>query len=84
MFEVFHYRSLTETIAGYFWMALNCLSTAAFALYMRKHIERTKFKDLDTVYYNNLLSIPLLIIPSLFMEDWSYENLLRNLYVWSV
>lgn len=64
---------------GYFWMAINCLSSASFVLYMRKRIKLTNFKDFDTVYYNNLLSIPLLIIPSLLLEDWSYKNLLMNL-----
>jgi GDP-mannose transporter len=64
---------------GYFWMAVNCISSASFVLYMRKRIKLTNFKDFDTVYYNNLLSIPLLLIPSLLLEDWSVENLLKNL-----
>ncbi|RCI01995.1 GDP-mannose transporter into the lumen of the Golgi [Rhizopus stolonifer] len=63
---------------GYFWMAINCLSSASFVLYMRKRIKLTNFKDFDTVYYNNLLSIPLLVIPSLLLEDWSVANLLVN------
>lgn len=60
-------------------MAANCIASAAFVLYMRKRIKLTNFKDFDTVYYNNLLSIPLLIIPSLIFEDWSSESLARNL-----
>lgn len=67
------------TMLGYFWMAVNCLSSASFVLYMRKRIKLTNFKDFDTVYYNNLLSIPLLILPSLILEDWSSDNLLMNL-----
>ncbi|KAI9267279.1 hypothetical protein EDC94DRAFT_633984 [Helicostylum pulchrum] len=66
------------TMIGYFWMAINCISSAAFVLYMRKRIKLTNFKDFDTVYYNNLLSIPLLLIPSLLLEDWSASNLLVN------
>ncbi|KAI8391642.1 uncharacterized protein BYT42DRAFT_527258 [Radiomyces spectabilis] len=65
-------------IMGYFWMAVNCISTAAFTLYMRKRIKLTNFKDFDTTYYNNLLSIPILLIPSLILEDWSSENLTLN------
>lgn len=64
---------------GYFWMAINCISSASFVLYMRKRIKFFSFKDFDTVYYNNLLSIPLLLIPSLLLEDWSCPNLLMNL-----
>lgn len=67
------------TMLGYFWMAVNCVSSASFVLYMRKRIKLTNFKDFDTVYYNNLLSIPLLILPSLILEDWSSNNLLMNL-----
>ncbi|KAG1060124.1 hypothetical protein G6F42_028076 [Rhizopus arrhizus] len=59
-------------------MATNCLASAAFVLYMRKRIKLTNFKDFDTVYYNNLLSIPLLIIPSFIFEDWSAESLTKN------
>ncbi|CEG63886.1 Putative GDP-mannose transporter [Rhizopus microsporus] len=68
----------TKIIVGYFWMAVNCLSSAAFVLYMRKRIKLTNFKDFDTVYYNNLLSIPLLLLPSLLLENWSIENLEFN------
>ncbi|KAI8097873.1 uncharacterized protein B0P05DRAFT_576782 [Gilbertella persicaria] len=63
---------------GYFWMATNCLASAAFVLYMRKRIKLTNFKDFDTVYYNNLVSIPMLIIPSFIFEDWSAEGLTKN------
>jgi GDP-mannose transporter len=72
---------LDHTIIGYVWMASNCFSSAAFVLFMRKRIKMFNFKDFDTVYYNNLLSIPLLIIPSLLFENWSSENFAKNLYV---
>ncbi|KAG0193718.1 GDP-mannose transporter into the lumen of the Golgi [Apophysomyces sp. BC1034] len=78
MFEVYHLKSITSTLTGYFWMNINCLSSAAFVLYMRKRIKLTNFGDFDTVYYNNLLSIPLLAIPSLLLEDWSGDNLALN------
>lgn len=63
---------------GYFWMATNCFSSAAFVLYMRKRIKLTNFKDFDTMYYNNVLSIPILLISSFILEDWSPENLAAN------
>ncbi|KAI8967347.1 hypothetical protein BDF20DRAFT_829708 [Mycotypha africana] len=69
---------LDTTFVGYFWMATNCLASAAFVLYMRKRIKLTNFKDFDTVFYNNILSIPLLIIPSFIFEDWSAEGLAKN------
>ncbi|ODQ66756.1 GDP-mannose transporter [Nadsonia fulvescens var. elongata DSM 6958] len=64
--------------AGYIWMFTNCFSSAAYVLIMRKRIKLTNFKDFDTMYYNNLLSIPVLIVASLLMEDWSAANLQLN------
>ncbi|KZT34900.1 UDP-galactose transporter [Sistotremastrum suecicum HHB10207 ss-3] len=64
--------------AGYLWMLVNCLTTAAYVLSMRKRIKLTGFKDWDTMFYNNLLSIPVLIVFSLLIEDWGAENLNRN------
>lgn len=79
LFDVSVIFSNDTAMIGYFWMAVNCISSAAFVLYMRKRIKSTNFKDFDTVYYNNLLSIPILLIPSLLLEDWSSENLMMNL-----
>lgn len=60
--------------SGYMWMALNCLVSAAYVLAMRKRIKVTGFKDWDTMYFNNLLSVPVLLIMSLLGEDWSRES----------
>ena len=42
---------------------------------MRKKIKSIGFSDWDTMFYNNLLSIPVLALSSLVVEDWSKENL---------
>jgi GDP-mannose transporter len=59
----------------YFWMVLNCLTTAFYALIMRSKIKEVGFKDFDTVFYNNLLSIPVLLVASLFTEIGEYFRL---------
>ncbi|KAF2159879.1 hypothetical protein M409DRAFT_37845 [Zasmidium cellare ATCC 36951] len=64
--------------AGYLWMGMNCLCSAGYVLGMRKRIKLTNFKDFDTMFYNNLLSIPILLIGSLLLEDWSSANLAVN------
>ncbi|KAF8941608.1 GDP-mannose transporter [Dissophora ornata] len=56
---------------GYGWMALNCLSSAGYVLYLRKRIKHFNFKDFDTVYYNNLLSLPVMLLLSLCLEGWT-------------
>jgi len=63
---------------GYAWMFTNCFASASFVLIMRKRIKLTNFKDFDTMYYNNLLSIPILLISSFAFEDWSAKNLALN------
>lgn len=51
---------------------------------MRKRIKLTGFSDWDSMFYNNLLSIPVLAVLTLIAEDWSHENLVRNLYVYVI
>lgn len=51
--------------SGYFWMLCNCLVSAAYVLVMRNRIKGTGFKDWDTMFYNNLLCIPVLAVMSL-------------------
>lgn len=34
--------------------------------------------NLPAMYYNNLLSIPVIIVCSFLVEDWSSENMSRN------
>jgi GDP-mannose transporter len=53
-------------------------------LAMRKKIKVTGFSDWDSMFYNNLLSIPVLLLFSLIVEDWSSGNLEQSLYVISV
>ena len=47
-------------VEGYFWTALNCAATAAFVLYMPKAMSVTKLSSLEKVFYNNIISIPLI------------------------
>ncbi|KAI9240908.1 MAG: GDP-mannose transporter [Podila humilis] len=55
---------------GYLWIAANCFSSAGYVLYMRKRIKHFNFKDFDTVYYNNLLSFPVMLALSFWLEGW--------------
>ncbi|KAG0317267.1 GDP-mannose transporter into the lumen of the Golgi [Linnemannia gamsii] len=63
---------------GYLWMAANCFSSAAYVLYMRKRIKHFNFKDYDTVYYNNLLSFPVMLALSMCLEGWRSGELERT------
>lgn len=63
---------------GYFWMLVNCCTSAAYVLAMRSKIKQAGFSDWDSMFYNNLLSIPVLAVFSLIAENWGSENLVRN------
>ncbi len=54
-------NDLEFTFVGYFWMFLNCISTAGYVLYMRYASATIKVPKFGMVYYNNLLSTVLLI-----------------------
>lgn len=79
------FNDLTFNARGYFWMALNSASNAAYLLYMKGTIKSIGFGDFDSVLYNNVLSLPVLLLLSVGFEDWSgfisrtvYENTLMN------
>ncbi|CCM00390.1 uncharacterized protein FIBRA_02420 [Fibroporia radiculosa] len=69
---------VTNLNVGYFWMFLNCATNATYVLSMRKRIKVTGFSDWDTMFYNNLLSIPVLATFSVIAENWGHDNLVRN------
>ncbi|KJZ76986.1 GDP-mannose transporter [Hirsutella minnesotensis 3608] len=64
--------------AGYAWMGLNVFCSAMYVLSMRKAIKATNLKNWDVMFYNNLLTVPVLILSSLLIEDWSSANLYNN------
>ncbi|KAF4595397.1 GDP-mannose transporter [Ophiocordyceps camponoti-floridani] len=69
----------TATLStGYAWMGLNVMCSALYVLSMRKAIKITNLKNWDVMFYNNLLTIPVLVLSSLMIEDWSGANLARN------
>ncbi|CAM1501318.1 Fc.00g104800.m01.CDS01 [Cosmosporella sp. VM-42] len=70
--------SVSSLNAGYAWMGLNVVCSASYLLRMRKVIKKMSFKDWDTMYYNNLLTIPVLLVCSLLVEDWSSANFAAN------
>ncbi|KAK2006470.1 UDP-galactose transporter [Colletotrichum eremochloae] len=70
--------ALSTLYIGYAWMALNVLCSASYVLSMRKVIKRMNFTDWDTMFYNNVLTIPVLLFCSLTTEDWSAANVAKN------
>ncbi|KAJ3100289.1 GDP-mannose transporter into the lumen of the Golgi [Phlyctochytrium planicorne] len=63
-----------SVVVAYGWMILNCLTSAFFALIMRAKIKEVNFKDFDTVFYNNLLSLPVLLVCSFVLEQEEFTK----------
>lgn len=76
--EITKVASVGSVSVGYIWMGLNCACSAAYVLFMKKRIKVTGFKDWDSMFYNNLLSIPVLAVCSLIFENWGYKSLQAN------
>ncbi|KAJ3067195.1 GDP-mannose transporter into the lumen of the Golgi [Podochytrium sp. JEL0797] len=70
-------ESPTTALVGvsFFWMAANCLTTAMFSISMKSQIAQIGFKDFDTVYFNQLMILPILVVCSLIFEHGAFENL---------
>lgn len=51
-------------------MFLNCATAASYGLYMRGAIKRVEFRDFDSVFYNNVLALPVLLMLTILGEDW--------------
>lgn len=55
---------------GYLWQIINCLCTSAYSLYLRGVMDKVAahtddsrpLSELSMVYFNNLLSLPLLLL----------------------
>ncbi|KAJ3283426.1 GDP-mannose transporter into the lumen of the Golgi [Borealophlyctis nickersoniae] len=56
-------------VVSYGWMVANCLTTSGFALLMKGKIKEVGFKDFDTVFYNNAISVPILLVFSFMFEQ---------------
>jgi len=64
-----------------YFPAARAISFILQVLSMRKKIKATGFSDWDSMFYNNLLSIPILALFSIISEDWGTDNLAKNLWV---
>ncbi|KAF1331362.1 Gdp-mannose transporter, partial [Globisporangium splendens] len=58
-------NATASTLAGYFWMFMNCAATAGYVLYMRYATSKSSLKisKFGMAFYNNLISMPLLAPP---------------------
>lgn len=72
------FNDLDYNALGYFWAALNAISTTSYVLYMRKVLSSNKVSEFAAVFLNNTLGLPilfpLLILRKEFSSALNYFN----------
>mmetsp|Transcript_13015 Transcript_13015/g.39322 ORF Transcript_13015/g.39322 Transcript_13015/m.39322 type:complete len:214 (+) Transcript_13015:2-643(+) len=54
-------NDLDFSAAGYLWQGANCVTTSAYVLYLKHATQTIDVSKFGLVFYNNLLSLPLLV-----------------------
>ena len=52
---------LSFSLPGYLWMSVNCFATSSYILLMKRATKTLSLSKFGMVFYNNLLSVPLLL-----------------------
>jgi len=55
--------------SGYLWVMLNCVSTAAYVLYMRANV-KLKLSVFEKALYNNVLMVPTVSLLAILLGEW--------------
>jgi len=72
------WTDLEFSLEGYVWMLANCVSTAAYALYIKKAKQDTNLGEWGMAFYNNLLTVgivfPLCVVSGelINLNDFPY------------
>lgn len=72
------------SVIGYTWTFFNCAATAIYVLYMPQAMEKTNLSPFGKVFYNNILSLPLLLVLDLVTERELYAIYSDNPLAWDV
>lgn len=57
------------SLPGYSWMAVNLVTAAAYHVYVKSVINQLQPSTMDLVLWNNLLSLPILLILGLLLDS---------------
>lgn len=66
---------------GYFWMLLNIVSTAAYVIYIKKMMTVDMSSRTESVFFTNLLSIPILLLFSLIFDPIKMPEITSGLVI---
>ena len=60
-------HDISLSLTGLLWMALNCISSSGYVLYMKHATETVNLKKFGMVFYNNVLCVVFLLPVAIFM-----------------
>lgn len=69
-------------ITGYLWMLMNIVSTTAYMLYLKCIMDSNTAAKVDSVFFTNLLSLPLLALLSYTFDPLGFMT--DNYVLWSL
>lgn len=82
------FNDLAFSFAGYAWQISNCVATSGYVLYLKHATQTIELSKFGMVFYNNLLSLPLLGIiaiahdePGVLIEAHSRGAINANFFV---
>ena len=61
-------HSLAFSVSGVVWMSVFTISSAVYVVYMRVVMDRTGLSKLGMLYFNNLLSLPVLLLMVMLVD----------------
>ncbi len=80
------WNDISITPQGLLWMALNCLSSSGYVLYMKRATESIKLTKFGMVFYNNVLCVCFLLPAAIAMGQtkllWNSDALHTWDYFW--
>jgi len=62
-------QDFNPSIEGYTWLAINLVAAAGYHVYVKWAIGAVGLSTMDMVIYNNLLSLPLLLLSGLVFDN---------------
>ena len=68
-------NDLQFSLIGYIWTFFNCLSATGYVLYMRVAINGMDLDRFTMAYYNNILSLPLILLGDILVFGEFYQFL---------
>jgi GDP-mannose transporter len=72
----------TVPATGYLWIALNILATTVYILSLKTVIDQDSSTRMESVYYSNLISLPVLLSLSLLFDKKDRASLTLEIALW--